>query len=247
MKKEFIELYKELFNRGEILKAQQLVNNCVPLELKKDSDILKIKEEVNSHIDQIKDWSINGRLYPGTHAVVQFDMFPKFVLAKDKIIKHGNVDKILDVGCYSGVFVNEMRKNGFTSYGVDIHKELMDILNNEYPNKKYQFGTYRSGSIEDLPYGQNNFDVVTAFDILEHVIDFDKALSEIERVCKSGGLIIINLPRMTPGYIDESLEHMRMFDDEDINRIWGHKKNFKFEFCNDELGRPTSFITYIND
>ena len=89
--------------------------------------------------------------------------------------------------------------------------------------------------------------MITVFDTLEHVVDLDKSISEIERVCKSDGMVIINLPRMTLGYVDDSHEHMRMFDDDDINRIWGSKKNFNFEFCKDELDRPTSFITYTNE
>ena len=100
--------------------------------------------------------------------------------------------------------------------------------------------------MENIPYSKSVFDIVTAFDVMEHVVDLDRALLEIERVCKPGGLIIINLPRMTSGYKDEAFEHMRMLSDQDIEEIWGKKDNYTFELCKDELGRDTSFITYTN-
>ena len=243
IKKAFIEVFKELFDRGEILKAQYLVNNCVPLDIKNSPDIIDVKEEVNRHVEQICKWSEDGRTYPGTHATVKFNSFPKFVLARDILLNRCIGDNILDIGCYSGVFLNQMDIDGFSCSGIDIHKELMEKLNTESISGPY----YKFGSVSKIPFQDDGFDTVTAFDILEHVIDLDKSISEIERVCKPGGLIIVNLPRMTLGYKDESHEHMRMLDDEDINRIWGNKKDFKFEFCNDEFGRPTSFITYTNN
>ena len=165
-------------------------------------------------------------------------------MAKNKILSR--YKNILDIGCYSGVFLREMANikhiNGkFICVGMDIHKELMDILSKQNPDIVFKFGL-----AESIPFESKSFDVVTAFDVLEHVLNFWGALDEIERVCKKGGLILINLPRMTIGYKDESGEHLRMFDDNMINSNWGHKKDFKFEFCNDELGRPTSFISYTN-
>ena len=106
---------------------------------------------------------------------------------------------------------------------------------------------YLFSQAENLPIQNEKFDIITAFDVLEHVLDFDKALVEIERVCKKNGLIIINLPRMSIGYKDDSYEHLRMFSDKDVKRIWGKKKNYKFQLCQDELGRDTSFITYVKD
>ena len=245
IKKVFLQLFEELLNTGEILKAQYLINNCVPLDIKYDPQVIDVKNKVNEHINEIKKWNIDGRPYPGTHVTVDFNLMPKFVKAKDIIINRNLSGNLLDVGCYTGVFMQEMAKLNIVCHGIDIHAELMFHLedNGTDKNIKYIFGSSENMQSLDSDY----FDIVTTFDVLEHTLDFDKSLSEIERVCKSGGIIIINLPRMTIGYKDESGEHLRMFDDEDINRIWGHKKDFKFEFCQDELGRPTSFITYTNE
>lgn len=244
IKQAIKRIFDELFDKGEILKAQYFINNCVPLELRDDQTILQIKADVNAHVDEIKRWVENGRPYPGTHVTIDFNLMPKFVKAKDIIINRNLLGSLLDVGCYSGVFMKEMAKSNIFCCGIDVHRELMGFLDADNLDKRLE---YKFGSAENIPYEDKRFDAVVAFDTLEHVIDFDKSISEMERVCKSGGLIIINLPRMTLGYIDESHEHLRMFDDDDINRIFGSKKDFVFEFCQDELGRPTSFITYIND
>lgn len=242
IRKVFTQLVEELFDTGEILKAQYLVNNCIPLDIKNNSQIVELKDKINNHIDEIKKWSIEGRPYPGTYAIAKFETFPKFVLAKKRILEKYKSGKLLDVGCYSGVFIDGMSDAGFGCLGVDVHKELIGILQDKnYGDTEKQF---MFSPIEHLDVADNESDIVTAFDVLEHVIDLYKAISEIERVCKPDGMIIINLPRMTVGYRDESHEHLRMFDDDDINRIWGHKKDFKFEFCEDEFNRPTSFITY---
>lgn len=244
-KQAVIRTYKELFIRGEMLKAQRFINELVPLWLEDDENILEIRKECNNRIEEIKSWR-NGRPYPGTHATVEFESFDKFVKARELIRKsfpEGAV--VMDIGCYSADFIKGIEKENKFCYGLDLHKELVEKLEKE----KTKGAKYRVafGSAEALPAGDSSIiDVVTAFDVLEHVVDLDKSIEEIDRVCKPGGLVIINLPRMTHNYEDEAFEHMRMFDDEEIERIWGKKNNYKFRFCEDELGRLTSFITYEN-
>ena len=148
---------------------------------------------------------------------------------------------ILDVGCYTADFLKLLAYLGYTCTGTDIHKSLMEKMNKESNgNPEFKFCTS-----ENLccVWG-DKFDVVMMLDVLEHCLAPMASINSIEAVAKPGGLIIINLPRVTPFYKDEALEHLRMFSDTDIKRIFGNKKNYKFELCQDELGRDTSFITY---
>lgn len=50
------------------------------------------------------------------------------------------------------------------------------------------------GSITDLPFSNNSYDLVCAFDVIEHVEDDAKAVEEMMRVCKPGGYIAITVP-----------------------------------------------------
>ena len=49
-------------------------------------------------------------------------------------------------------------------------------------------------SIDDIPLGDNIFEVVCAFDVIEHIKDDRKAVEELLRVCKPGGLLFLAVP-----------------------------------------------------
>lgn len=51
-----------------------------------------------------------------------------------------------------------------------------------------------SASAEQLPFADNSFDLVCAFDVVEHIEDDKKALAEMQRVCRPGGKICITVP-----------------------------------------------------
>jgi ubiquinone/menaquinone biosynthesis C-methylase UbiE len=50
------------------------------------------------------------------------------------------------------------------------------------------------GSILELPFPDKSFDLVCAFDVIEHVEDDAKAVNELKRVCKSGGYVSVSVP-----------------------------------------------------
>jgi len=50
------------------------------------------------------------------------------------------------------------------------------------------------GSILDIKYPNNHYDLVCAFDVIEHVEDDQKAASELIRVCKNNGYVLVTVP-----------------------------------------------------
>ena len=68
------------------------------------------------------------------------------------------------------------------------------------------------GSITSLPYVDDSFDLVCAFDVVEHVEDDQKAVDELLRVCKPGGIVYVTVPAfmsLWSGHDVVNLHHRR--------------------------------------
>jgi SAM-dependent methyltransferase len=53
---------------------------------------------------------------------------------------------------------------------------------------------FRQAPVEELPFGNGAFDNVVAMEVMEHVDDLPRALGEVDRVLKSGGLFVMTVP-----------------------------------------------------
>ncbi len=127
-------------------------------------------------------------------------------------------DKILDVGCGRGEFLNGFIKCGLDGYGVD----QSDFAQKCHPKAKVSVHDLN----EKLPYSDNFFDVVYSKSVIEHFYYPENLLSEIYRVLKPGGKVIT----LTPDWIYniktfyEDYTHRTPFTLEsisDIHRIAG--------------------------
>ncbi len=78
--------------------------------------------------------------------------------------------------------------------------------------------------LEALPFAAASFDIVTALDVLEHVDDDMKALEEILRVTRAGGVLIVTVPAY--GFLwsehDEALHHRRRYIASELRRKLTH-------------------------
>jgi 2-polyprenyl-6-hydroxyphenyl methylase/3-demethylubiquinone-9 3-methyltransferase len=99
--------------------------------------------------------------------------------------------KALEVGCGGGILCEEIAMMGFETTGIDPSEHSLNIAVNHARvsglNIKYEKGTG-----EALPYGDGSFDVVFCCDVLEHVRDLPKVISEICRVLKPGGAFVFD-------------------------------------------------------
>lgn len=242
IKQELIQLFNNLWHRGEMIKGFLLINECVPLELKDDTDIVSLKNETQDRLSEINQWNKTGRPFQENHAFLENPLsWPKFKLTYEHI-KRVEAKSVLDCGTYTGDFLGILAKENLKCVGLDLHIDLMEKLNKKYKgNPLFLFSNLRMNPMLAL---MQKFDVVMALDVLEHVTDFVGTLNFIHEMAKPGGLVIVNLPKSVPGYKDEALEHLRMYGEKEINDIWGGFDNFKMEDCKDELRRETSFFTY---
>ncbi len=138
-------------------------------------------------------------------------MVGRRVIVKDNLHsylhKKPEETKVLDFGCGSGIFVDELQKLGFDAHGLDISEEAIKF-------GKLQ-GVKNLGVIDahKIHFPENTFDAVFTLDVLEHLEDEKWALAEIERVLKPGGIAIIMVPAymFLWGVQDEVAHHYRRY------------------------------------
>jgi ubiquinone/menaquinone biosynthesis C-methylase UbiE len=103
-------------------------------------------------------------------------------LAKNEIDIKGK--KLLDVGCGDGVLSYLFVKEGAKVCGIDYSDIAVKLAKEKTKNIGIEF---KQGSAYELPYEDNFFDIVVSSDVIEHLEDMPKYLSEINRVVENGG------------------------------------------------------------
>ncbi|MCL4417278.1 MAG: class I SAM-dependent methyltransferase [Actinobacteria bacterium] len=149
-----------------------------------------------------------------------------------------NNPKILDIGCGTGKNLEELSKFGET-WGVDASDEAISYC------RKRKFKNLKLSKAENTGFKKNTFDIVTAFDLLEH-IDDKKAVEEIKKILKPKGLIIVTVPAYKKLWSkwDEILNHKRRYNEKQITELFP-KKDFeilKISYFNSFLVIPAYFI-----
>ncbi len=92
----------------------------------------------------------------------------------------------LEVGCGGGFLCEEIARMGFDVTGIDPARKSIESAENHAKSSGLNI-RYDLGSGEALPYQDNTFDIVFCCDVLEHVSNVQKVISEISRVLKPGG------------------------------------------------------------
>ena len=164
---------------------------------------MNIKEYKNIYLNEETHW-----WYSGMRSIF-------LVLIKDYITK-GKKLKILDAGCGTG-FNMKILSNFGEVYGIDYSKEAIKFC------KQNKIKNAKIASVENIPFKDNTFDLVTSFEVLYHkgVKDDKMALKEIVRVCKKDGLIAIRLPafNILKRKHDEQVYGVRRYDKKQLIKM----------------------------
>lgn len=92
----------------------------------------------------------------------------------------------LEVGCGEGRYCRKLRDLGCDATGLDPVEALVDAAKRRDPA-----GTYVTGFSEDLPFADDSFDLVYSVMVLGNVNDLQAAISQMARVVKPGGQVLI--------------------------------------------------------
>lgn len=96
--------------------------------------------------------------------------------------------RILDVGAAAGFFLKAAKDGGWETYGVEPSRWSVDFGNENYDVN------IKKGTLDNIKFKEEFFDVVTMWDVLEHVPNPKATLKEVYRILKPGGCLIVNYP-----------------------------------------------------
>jgi SAM-dependent methyltransferase len=96
--------------------------------------------------------------------------------------------RVLDVGCGSGVFLRLAADRGAEVYGLDASEALLEVARERVPE-----ADLRVGDMQFLPHEDDCFDVVTGFNSFFFADDMTAALREAGRVAKPGAPVVIQV------------------------------------------------------
>lgn len=95
---------------------------------------------------------------------------------------------LLDIGCATGIYLAEMRRFGWQVQGIEPQAEAAD-----YARRRFDLPVFNGDLLQShLP--DSHFDAATMWDVLEHTHDPAATLSEVRRLLKPDGLLVMTLP-----------------------------------------------------
>jgi len=151
-------------------------------------------------IDKLKKKSLNykdletnmGKFYSSADLYMEqlkthdVSLYEKFIRKIFKYIKKGS--KILEVGCGVGQVSNFLVEKEYDVTGVDISSLFINEA------KKHGKAKFYAGDSTKLPFKDKSFDAVISAETLEHIPNPRKALYEMSRVLRKGGIMIHRFP-----------------------------------------------------
>lgn len=130
-----------------------------------------------------------------------------------KVIPKEKIKKVLDVGCAIGAFLNILEQNSIEAIG-------LELFNSEQTYRKSLSGNILTTEKSEQTIPTQTFDVITIYDVLEHVLDVNEFLHKILPYLKSKGFLVIEVPDMGKEIFtitDTNRHHIKI---EDFEHIW---------------------------
>ena len=99
--------------------------------------------------------------------------------------------RVLDAGCGAGYGAAELAAEALTVVGVDVAEEAIEFARAHYPLPNL---TFERGTCTALPHADGSFDLVVAFEVIEHLENWRELLREARRVLAPGGQFVVSTP-----------------------------------------------------
>jgi SAM-dependent methyltransferase len=135
--------------------------------------------------------------------------------------------RFLDIGCAAGALVRRAQEFGYKSCGLEIDPQITAVGREFFGIKIF------TGRIETVRLWRRSFDIVTMYDVFEHLYDPDRALRRVHDILARRGLLVIETFHTDCADFERSplqhpdckpLEHVGMYRDEHIDQILTRNK-----------------------
>lgn len=100
--------------------------------------------------------------------------------------RYGRGKDVLECGCGTGLILERIKPFARRAAGIDLSPGMLSLA-------KARGLEVQEGSVTDLPFEDATFDVTCSFKVLAHVPDIGRALAEMARVTKPGGVVLAEL------------------------------------------------------
>ena len=102
----------------------------------------------------------------------------------DIVLRHGRDREVLEVGCGTGLILQRVAPHARRAVGLDLSPGMLSVA-------KSRGLDVIEGTVTSLPFPDASFDTIYSFKVLAHVPDLSTALSEMARVVRPGGKLIL--------------------------------------------------------
>jgi SAM-dependent methyltransferase len=126
------------------------------------------------------------RVIPGQ---VDADLWAEHVARYAFAARFAAGKRVLDLGCGAGYGAAELAKTAAAATGADISEEAIAYARQHYPRL-----TFRVADARKLPFEVAAFDLITAFELIEHLEDWRAMLHEVRRVLDRAGVFLVSTP-----------------------------------------------------
>jgi SAM-dependent methyltransferase len=125
-----------------------------------------------------------------TGKIMRLSRFLVFRKSLSMIRKYKISGKALDIGCAYGYLADYLSRHGFSSTGCDISEYALQVASGMFPHVK----TFRADIDNGFSLPEEEFDVITAFEVLEHCRNLDNIAEKVARSLRPGGVFLISVP-----------------------------------------------------
>jgi SAM-dependent methyltransferase len=103
-----------------------------------------------------------------------------------RIVEKMEPGRVLEIGCNDGRYLEILRRRGWAVQGLDLQPQRLGYI-------------LEHDAAKPFPFAPEQFDLVLAVEVIEHLVDTDEFLRQCARVLRAGGVLIVTTPNLLFG------------------------------------------------